>query len=414
MLPFFYFFLFSNVVLGSLGGWEGYLPWKKNLGERDVEPTCSCTDPLAAEWAANKLFSDTATSAATPVGYYEAFSNGQTWSSGDGFLGHTTVDEYDSSICAAICDSMDECSSFQIYFEKQVGGLAPSIKCSFSAGSITISPTNGANAVIAGNNGYTNSTLTTPEGFDVPTFLSGSAIHPPPNSGSFIGSEVFYGSFDTANCASACNAVGCKFFNTYIVSRNGVAQMARQPIPSRTVSLVVWQGINVVRVEPTLDPMAPLHLHLLAVVTKTFLGNITIHGTEAALPQTVLAAVVVEAPAAQSPPPLLALPLAVMEVTPSLADQPIQHRAEQGNLPLEKAIRDRQGLLAHQQASMITQEAVQAVRLILCLALREWQRMARLDPSSILNFFIDVKLTGRGPGSGKFNRLDHFTRSSTY
>ncbi|EXJ60420.1 hypothetical protein A1O7_04572 [Cladophialophora yegresii CBS 114405] len=224
MLPFFYFFLFSNVALGSLGRWEGYLPWKKNFWERDVEPTCSCNDPLAAEWASNKVFSDAASSAATPIGYYEAFSNGQTWNSGDGFLGHTTLDEYDSSICAAICDSMDECSSFQIYFEKQVGGVAPSIKCSFSAGSITVSHTNGANAVIAGNNGYTNSTLTTPEGFDVPTFLADSAIHPPPESGSFIGSEIFYGSFDTANCASACSAVDCKFFNTYVVSKNGVNQ----------------------------------------------------------------------------------------------------------------------------------------------------------------------------------------------
>src|ERR1700761_5824542 len=132
MLPFFYFFLFSNVALGSLGRWEGYLPWRKSLLERDVEPTCSCTDPLAAAWAANKLFSDAATSATTPAGYYEAFSNGHTWSSGDGFLGHTTIDEYDSSICAAICNSIDECSSFQIYFEKQSGASEPTIKCSFS------------------------------------------------------------------------------------------------------------------------------------------------------------------------------------------------------------------------------------------------------------------------------------------
>ncbi|KIX91908.1 uncharacterized protein Z520_12371 [Fonsecaea multimorphosa CBS 102226] len=200
------------------------MPWRKNLLERDVEPTCSCTDPIAAEWATNKFFADAATSAATPAGYYQAFNNGQAWISGDGFIGHTTIDEYDSGICAAICDSIDECSSFEIYFEKEIGGPAPAIKCSFWAGAITATGSSSANAVIAGCNGYTNSTLTIPNGFDVPVFMAGAAIHPPPTPGAFIGSKIFYGPFDTSNCADECSAVGCKFFNTYVLSKNGVSQ----------------------------------------------------------------------------------------------------------------------------------------------------------------------------------------------
>ncbi|EXJ76144.1 uncharacterized protein A1O5_00652 [Cladophialophora psammophila CBS 110553] len=200
------------------------MPWKKNLLERDVEPTCSCTDPIAAEWATNKFFADAATSAATPAGYYQAFNNGQAWISGDGFIGHTTIDEYDSSICAAICDGIDECSSFEIYFEKEIGGPAPAIKCSFWAGAIAASGSSSTNAVIAGCNGYTNSTLTTPKGFDIPVFMAGAAIHPPPTPGAFLGSKIFNGPFDTSNCAEACSSIGCKFFNTYIVSKNGVNQ----------------------------------------------------------------------------------------------------------------------------------------------------------------------------------------------
>ncbi|KIX09616.1 uncharacterized protein Z518_00696 [Rhinocladiella mackenziei CBS 650.93] len=225
MLPFLYFLLCSNLVSGSLGGWDSFVPWKRNLLERDIDPTCSCTDPAAAEWATNKFFSVAATSAETPAGYTQTLTNGHTWTSGDGYLGYTTIDEYDNGICAAICDSIEECSSFEIYFEKEVGGSTPSIKCAFWAGAITTTDAStGANAVIAGCNGYTNNTLTTPEGFDAPSYIGGAAIHPPGDSNSFMGSKIFEGPFDTSHCAEECHSCGCKFFNTYVVSKNGIRQ----------------------------------------------------------------------------------------------------------------------------------------------------------------------------------------------
>jgi hypothetical protein len=120
---------------------------------------------------------------------------------------------------------------------------------------------------------------------------------------------------------------------------------------------VVRQGINAVRVKPELDLMVDLPQRLLVGVVETVLGRTIIHGTEAALRQAGLEAVTVEALAAQRPPSLLALPLAEMEVT--------QHRAGQGNLPLEQAAPDLQDLLVHRRPDLITQEAVQQVPLIL-------------------------------------------------
>ena len=113
MLSFYYSFLFSNVALGVLGSWEGYLPGKKTLLDRDVELTCSCTNPLAVEWVVNKSFLDAVISAVTLAGYNEGLNNRQTWSSEDGFLGHTTIDEYDSRICAAIVTVLTSATLFR-------------------------------------------------------------------------------------------------------------------------------------------------------------------------------------------------------------------------------------------------------------------------------------------------------------
>ncbi|EXJ92133.1 hypothetical protein A1O3_00683 [Capronia epimyces CBS 606.96] len=224
MLTFFHFFFFLNVALSSLGSVHGLLPEKRELSKRGSENTCPSFKSAATEWAANISFSNAASSAETPAGYTQVFSNGQVWTSGDGFLGYTTIDEYDSSICAAICDSLEECSSFKVYFEKEVGGSQSTIKCTFWAGSIDVNATFAATAVIAGCNGYTSNALTPPDGFEPPSYIGRAAIQPPPDSGSFIGSKVFNGPFNTSQCATECQSCGCKFFNTYIVSRNGVGQ----------------------------------------------------------------------------------------------------------------------------------------------------------------------------------------------
>ncbi|KEF63551.1 uncharacterized protein A1O9_01529 [Exophiala aquamarina CBS 119918] len=223
MLPFFYFLLFTNLVLGSLGEWDAYVPWKKNILERDIEPTCSCTDPAAREWSSDKHFSDTAVSAVAPSGYTQTISNAHTWTTGDGFLGVVVIDEYDVATGAFLCDSLDACSSFQIYFEKEEESEAV-IKAAFWAGAFAAADSTTANAVVAGLNGYTNNTLATPDGFEVPSYVGNQAIRPPPGSNSFIDSKIFHGPFDTAHCSKQCDVLGGKFFNTYVVAKNGVNQ----------------------------------------------------------------------------------------------------------------------------------------------------------------------------------------------
>lgn len=223
MPPLFYPFLFFNLVLGSSGKWNAYVPWKRNVLERDLEPTCSCSDPDAVAWSSDKHFSDVAVSAVVPAGYSQQISDAHTWTHGDGFLGVAVIDEYDAAIGALLCDSIEACSSFQIYFEKEEGFDAI-IKVAFWAGAFAVPDSAGANAVIAGLNGYTNTTLSTPDGFEVPSYVGNQAIRPPLGSNYFLDSMVFHGPFDTASCSKECLNLGGKFFNTYVVSKNGVNQ----------------------------------------------------------------------------------------------------------------------------------------------------------------------------------------------
>jgi len=82
-----------------------------NLRERD---TCSCLSPAASTFANSATVSDAANKATTPSGYTNTANNGQTWAPGDGWLGFVDVDDYDSTVCAGLCDTITECSSFQI------------------------------------------------------------------------------------------------------------------------------------------------------------------------------------------------------------------------------------------------------------------------------------------------------------
>lgn len=83
-----------------------------DLRERD--DTCSCFSPAAASFANDAKISGASNGAGTPSGYVNTGSNGQGWSAGDGCLGFADVDDYDSSICAGLCDTITECSTFQI------------------------------------------------------------------------------------------------------------------------------------------------------------------------------------------------------------------------------------------------------------------------------------------------------------
>lgn len=80
-------------------------------GDQD---TCSCISPAASTFANSDAVTNALSNAVTPNGYVNTANNGQTWSPGSGSLGFVDVDEYDSTICAGLCDSLVECSTFQI------------------------------------------------------------------------------------------------------------------------------------------------------------------------------------------------------------------------------------------------------------------------------------------------------------
>lgn len=59
-----------------------------------------------------------ATNAPTPAGYVRSFFNKQASSSANSYLGLHTFDTYDVAACAALCNAIDICSAFNIYFER--------------------------------------------------------------------------------------------------------------------------------------------------------------------------------------------------------------------------------------------------------------------------------------------------------
>lgn len=94
--------------------------------------------------------------------------------------------------------------------------------------------------VIAGSNGYTNTWIDTPSGYEGPTALGQAAINAPldcNNDDTYLTFKTFTtGPFDAAKCAAACTAESdyarahppkdgepktCQFFNTYLLYKNG-------------------------------------------------------------------------------------------------------------------------------------------------------------------------------------------------
>ena len=90
--------------------------------------------------------------------------------------------------------------------------------------------------VIAGANGYVKNSIATPTGYSSSAYYGTASIDAPVDcngNSTFIGTQVFTGSpFDARLCAAACDtqnvrhakegALQCRFFNTYILSRNNV------------------------------------------------------------------------------------------------------------------------------------------------------------------------------------------------
>ncbi|OBT98900.1 hypothetical protein VE01_02394 [Pseudogymnoascus verrucosus] len=204
-------------------------------------------------------FASSASGAPTPPGYTNTFTNLQASVNAYGYMGYTTLNTYDTSQCAAQCSQMDSCYGFNIFFERDpsveagTGCMDPPsttvIKCSFWGGYVAAE--NALNTgqwrsdfhvVIAGSNGYMTTESPAVEGFTVQS-LGNNAINAPLDcngNDTYMGSRMYTTStFDPNLCAQTCASTNefdiahppadgvpmiCKFFVTYLLSKNGAPQ----------------------------------------------------------------------------------------------------------------------------------------------------------------------------------------------
>lgn len=217
----------------------------------------------AANFLAIPELASTALAASTPAGYTQVFSNLNASNNAYGYLGYTTFKTYDVAGCAAKCNSINGCVSFNIYFERDpsvdpgtgASGCAnpPSttlIKCAFWGGPITVANANNPGqfrnqfqVVIAGSNGYVSNSIASVPGYGPAIPLGNAAINAPYDAlgfSSYMGVAMFtYGPFNASLCARACSEKSayaiahpptdgtpvqtCQFFNTYILYINSTS-----------------------------------------------------------------------------------------------------------------------------------------------------------------------------------------------
>ncbi|TIA29393.1 hypothetical protein D6C78_10241 [Aureobasidium pullulans] len=212
-----------------------------------------------AAFASNSDFASVAINAPVPTGYSNTFTNANASNSAYGYLGFTTLSTFDTAKCAAKCDAIRGCLSFNLYFERDPSvdpGSGASgcenpasvtyIKCVFWGGYVSNANANNYGqyrnkfqVLIAGSNGYTNNTLAAPAGYSDAIYYGTRAIDAPLDAqgfNTFITSKIFSGPFDARLCAAACDAQTqyaidhpsadgtpakkCQFFNTHILNLN--------------------------------------------------------------------------------------------------------------------------------------------------------------------------------------------------
>ncbi|KAI4677829.1 hypothetical protein J4E81_010759 [Alternaria sp. BMP 2799] len=238
---------------------------KKHLrrGACDPEPSNPNTYGFdlssASKFRADTKIASVAKGASTPSGYFNTFTNLQGASSAYGYLGYKVVETYDPSHCASECNSKDGCLGFNIYVERDPSAnpgpecrdpeAVANIKCSFWGGPVYTDTANNNGqwreqfeVAIAGSNGYSSLTTQSAEGYKQ-VELKNSAINSPLDcnkQGSYMGYKLFVQpAFDAKLCAAACKEQNkwatehppadgkpqlCRYFNTYILLKNGVSQ----------------------------------------------------------------------------------------------------------------------------------------------------------------------------------------------
>lgn len=213
-------------------------------------------------------FSSAASAAAVPSGYAAVpeYTNLKAAAVDSHYLTYTTdgVSAYDPSICAAKCNAITGCVSFNIFYERvplvvnpqtlvpddtlcPADSASPSatlLKCAFFGTFIKKSMATNVgqfwgtfNIVIAGSNAYVKTSAPTLSGYEGPVSFGSAAINAPApvNQHGYLRSQTFGQNvaFDPSLCAASCasqtayNAahnIGlgpCVFFNVYVFSENG-------------------------------------------------------------------------------------------------------------------------------------------------------------------------------------------------
>ncbi|KAM0143024.1 hypothetical protein ACHAO1_000858 [Botrytis cinerea] len=213
----------------------------------------------------NPGFSDAASAASTPAGYTQSFRNLKASNNAYGYMGFTTLETYDSELCASKCSDINGCMAFNLYFERDPSvepgascedpASVTMIKCVFWGG--PVSTENALNTgqyrdnfqvVIAGSNGYTNNSIAPIPGYGDAQFLGNAAINAPYDTqgcNTYMGSTIFStGPFDASLCAAYCSAQSkynlehppsdgspvktCQFFNTYLLYVNDLSHTQGQ------------------------------------------------------------------------------------------------------------------------------------------------------------------------------------------
>nr|POF15324.1 hypothetical protein CFP56_42213 [Quercus suber] len=240
--------------------------------KRDIDRRSAC-DPQAtisnyykvnvdsySSFKADATIASVALAAPTPSGYFANFKNAAGANSAYSYLGYAIVNSgktgYDTAWCAAKCNAISGCLSFNIYFERDptlepgTGCTDPAafanIKCSFWGSALDKSTATNYGQYrskfqvgVAGSNAYTSFKLGGPiDGWSAPLSLNTSAMNAPlrdcADTWTYMGYKLFQsGPFNPLLCSAACDsqtaynlanppstgkAPKCAAFGTYILT----------------------------------------------------------------------------------------------------------------------------------------------------------------------------------------------------